>query len=170
MSERFEIFGNLDTNALIGLCGSGMGLVMMVFAFWLLKRDKALNLKIKDSLNVFRSESDDFRKEAEEYYAAKGIIKAQKILKEKFKYMENYNKISFKHEWYLFNLQSLALKIKNGYSLENPDFDVLKAIEYIGVAWVKDPSSVFEDYLIVAGHYNSNKKLETKKFSVGEQE
>lgn len=170
MTGIFEIFGDLDTNALIGLYGSGMGLAMMVFTFWLLKRGKSLNKHIKESLDVFRSESDDFRKEAEEYYATKGIIEDQKILKEKFKNMENYNKLSFKHEWYLFNLQSLALKIKEGYSFENPDFDVLKAVEYIGAAWVKDPGSVFEDYLIVAGHYIPDNKPRTKSFSVGEQE
>ena len=166
----FGIFGDLDTNALIGLYGSSMGLIMIVYSFWLLRRGKALNKNIKDSLDVFRSESDDFRKEAEEYYVTKGIIEAQKILKEKFKDMENYNKLSFKHEWYLFNLQSLVLKIKDGYSFENPDFDVLKAVEYIGAAWVKEPGSVFNDYLIVAGHYIPDNKLRTKSFSVGEQE
>ena len=82
-----------------------------------------------------------------------------RTLVERFKEMPRYNELSGKHEWYLFNLQSVIFYIKGIENKEElKDFDIFTVAEVIGVAWCKRGEDVFKDLTIISEYYNTPKE------------
>lgn len=82
-----------------------------------------------------------------------------RTLVEKFKEMPRYKELSGKHEWYLFNLQSVIFYIKGIENKEElKDFDIFTVAEVIGVAWCKRGEDVFKDLTIISEYYNTPKE------------
>ena len=82
-----------------------------------------------------------------------------RTLVERFKEMPRYNELSGKHEWYLFNLQSVIFYIKGIENKEElKDFDIFTVAEVIGVAWCKRGEDVFKDLTIISEYCNTPKE------------
>lgn len=70
---------------------------------------------------------------------------------------KDYNKLTSKNEWYLFNLQSIYFKLVANNN-ENEGYDIFSILESIAIAWNKKPEDIFTDYTIIANHYKENRK------------
>lgn len=84
---------------------------------------------------------------------------------EKFKEIPRYHELSGKHEWYLFNIQSIVFYIRD--NKDNPevfkDFDIFEVCESLAIAWCKRPEDIFKDFIIISEYYNPKEKKEEKK-------
>jgi hypothetical protein len=85
---------------------------------------------------------------------------------EKFKEMPRYKDLSGKHEWYLFNLQSIVFYIKGFENKEElKDFNIFEVAEAIAIAWCKRSEDVFKDLTIISEHYNTPKEESTTEIN-----
>ena len=73
---------------------------------------------------------------------ANDIFKTQ--IFEHYEKISNYDKLTSKNNWYIFNLINL-------FYARNED--TLEAFKYIGIIWCKRPEDVAKDYMIIAEHY-----------------
>lgn len=91
-----------------------------------------------------------------------------RTLVERFKEMPRYNELSGKHEWYLFNLQSVIFYIKNAKDTKDlENFDIFNTAEVLAIAWCKRGEDVFKDITIISEYYNTPKEQPSKENSDG---
>ena len=117
--------------------------------------------KAKEFYRKTLEQKEDMIKTLKEYE----IDEISSTLIEKFKEIPRYHELSGKHEWYLFNLQSVAFYIRD--NKDNPevfkDFDIFDVMESIAIAWCKISDSVFKDFIIISEYYNPKEKKEEKE-------
>ena len=80
-------------------------------------------------------------------------------LNEQFKEIPRYRELSGKHEWYLFNIQSIVFYIRNHSDIEERGFDIFEVCESLAIAWCKRPEDIFKDFTILSDFY----KIEVKE-------
>lgn len=153
----------MESTVIIGnLISWAMAIGMMFVSMGILKRAKSLNKETGESIKVLRFEADDYDKKLE----STGIVIKASGMKSDFEKMEDFDKLTFKFEWYIFGLQGIHFYVAAQYQNLEKDFDIFSKLEGIAIAWRKSPDDVFKDYLIVCKWYIQEKVPVTN--SVGE--
>ena len=111
--------------------------------------------KAKEFYRKTLEQKEDMIKNLKEYET--DVITS--TLTEKFKEIPRYHELSGKHEWYLFNIQSIVFYIRNHQDMmELGEFDIFEVCESLAIAWCKRPEDIFKDFTILSDFY----KIEMK--------
>ena len=136
----------------------------LVLIIWSLRNIKVAKKFYNNSHELLGETTNLVKDWEKEFNRSAGDIVGSSLV-ENFKQIPRYNELSGKHEWYLFNLQSVVFYIRD--NKDNPevfkDFDTFVVLESIAIAWCKTSDGVFKDFIIISEYYNPKEEKEEKE-------